>query len=864
MRLKRGLLLALLLALIVNTFGLGGTAAYAADEISSLVLNKNELSLEVGQTATLTSTAVFVSGATETVTVKTDWNSGSSDIASVYAGVVTAKKEGTAVITATYLGKTVIVNVTVVKKVRSLIKDKQTIDLRKGESEDVSITAYYDDGTNEDVTQKAEWSIDNGSVATVVNGRVTGHSAGTAVITASFNNQTVSIPVNIEIVKRVDPEKKELSLLLGKSETLKLYATYPDGQVEDVAADAEWESSDPDIADVIKGKITAYGAGQTEIIAYYGTKSTVITVDVDKASKLELNKTALLMKKNASEQLVLTALYADDSTEDITSRATWSSSDEDVVSVIKGKLVAHGTGEAVITAQYGNKEVSATVDVDVPRLLVASAEDLYLQAGKEAEVTVTATYADGSTKDVTEEASWSTDNSAVAYVTKGKITTYKAGSAVITAKYGDKTVTVYVAVDIPSAIILSAKEVHFQIGSFEQLTLKALFTDGREEDVTAKAEWSSNSEAVADVRKGLVTGVGTGVATVTVNYGTRTTAATVSVGVLKSLVSAGETVLTLQKGIETDLTATAVYTDGTTKDVVKEAVWTSSNTKAATVGEEGGLKTVASGSTEVTATFGGKTLKYDIQVEVADTLTATPTVLTLDLNEWKAISLTAKDRDGNSIAVADKAEWSSSNTSIVTVENGVVTPVARGKATITAKYGGKSISISVEVGVVQSLSVNKKIVSLKSGHTVQVTLTAVMSDGSKKDVTDSAQWKSNSYKIADVDSGLLTGVGPGTTTVSASFGGKSASISVDVDTLKYLKNDYVNVQMKVGSTIKVTATATYSDLSEADVSVAGLWKTSNIRVADVKDGQIKAVGKGKATITVTFAKMTARVYVVVE
>lgn len=74
-------------------------------EVTSLVLNKNELSLEVGGTASLTATAVYDSGATENVTVKTDWTSGSPEIASVYAGSVTAKKEGKAVITATHKGK---------------------------------------------------------------------------------------------------------------------------------------------------------------------------------------------------------------------------------------------------------------------------------------------------------------------------------------------------------------------------------------------------------------------------------------------------------------------------------------------------------------------------------------------------------------------------------------------------------------------------------------------------------------------------------------------------------------------------------------------------------------------------------------
>ncbi|MDF2923034.1 MAG: group 2 Ig protein [Paenibacillaceae bacterium] len=865
MRLKRALLLTLFLALIVNTFGFGGTAAHAADEISSLVLNKNELSLEVGGTASLTATAVYVSGATESATVKTEWNSGSADVASVYAGVVTAKKEGTAVITATYMGKTVIVNVTVVKKVRSLVKDKQTIDLRKGQSEDVALTAYYDDGTTEDVTKKAEWNIDNASVATVVNGKITGQTSGKAVVTAKFNNQTVTIPVNIEIVKRIDPSVKEISLLLDDDVTIELNATYPDGQVKNVAGEAVWESADPDVADIIKGKITAYGPGDTEITATYGTKSAVIKVNVDKTVKLSLNKTSVLMKKDAYEQLTLTAVYADESSDDVTGRAVWSTSDESIVSVVKGKLIANAVGEATVTAKFSGKEVSALVNVDVPKALIVDQEDIFLQTGTAmtSPLVLTAIYADGTTENVTDKAVWSVNDSTIANVIKGKITTYKAGNAVVTGKYGDKSVTVKVAVDIPNSILLSKKTVNFQIGSSEEIKLTALYSAGREVDATSLAEWTTSDSEIADVRKGVITGIGTGVAQITVKYGTRTASVTVSVGVLKSL-SLNETELTVAKGESFSLIANATYTDGTVKDVTKEAVWSSSNTKAVTVNEEGQLKSVAAGSAEVSAVFGGKTVVVDIQVDMAESLTASPTLLSFDLNQVMTIQLTAKDRDGNTVTVADKAQWTSANSQIALVDKGVVTPVSRGKTTITAKYGGQTVTVQVEIGVVQSLTMDKRVISTKSGQSVQLALTATLSDGTKKDMTSSADWKSSTYKVADVNGGLVTGIGAGTATITASFGGKTATAAVDVDSLKYLKTDHVLVEMKAGASFKVTATATYTDQSEEDVSVSGLWTTSNIRVADVKDGTIRAIGKGKATITITFAKKRTTVYVTVK
>ncbi|WP_159887289.1 Ig-like domain-containing protein [Paenibacillus puerhi] len=856
-------IMALTLIVALGAGGFSGAQAVAATEtISSLVLNKNELALEVGATATLTATAVYVSGTTENVSVKTDWNSGEADTASVYAGVVTAKKEGKAVITATYMGKTVIVNVTVTKRVRSLIKDKQLIDLRQGQSEQVTLTAYYDDGSHEDVTSKADWNIDNGSIATVINGKVTGQSSGSTVITAKYNSQQITIPVNVEIVKRVDPEKTEVSLLQGETESVKLMATYPDGTVEDVSDKADWVSDDSEVADVIKGKITGYGPGQASIKATYGTKSTTIKVDVDHAIKIELDKQSLFMKKGDTSQLKLTATYAEGNTEDVTAKAEWTSEDEGIVYVIKGKLSANGTGETTVTVKYGNKTVQAKIDVDVPRRLELGTEELFLKTGESGQLSLQATYADDTEEDVTRDAKWSIEDTAIAGVTNGKVTAYKAGVTKVTATYGGREVTASISVDVPVKLSASHKIVQFQVGSSEQITLKAIYVDGREEDITSKAVWSSGDAGIAEVRKGLVSGVGTGATTVKAAFGTRTVTVQVSVGVLKTL-TVDQSKLVMAKNESKSLSLKATYTDGTTADVASEAVWTTSDSKVALVTEEGKVTAVQTGEAKITVTFGGKTVEIVVQVDMAGKLVASPMQLSFDLGETRAIVLTATDSNGTSKSVSQEAEWKSGDDKIAQVTNGVVTAIARGKTTITAIYGGKSVSIPVEIGVVQSLEVDKKFISTKRGDSVQIRLTAVLSDGTKKDMTESAAWRSSNYKVADVTEGLVTAVDSGSAIIVVSYAGKSVNIPVEIDKLKYLKTSEVAIELKKGATFDVKAIATYFDGTDQDVTVEGLWSSTNIRVADVKDGIIKATGKGKATVSVTYAKKRTTVVVTV-
>ncbi|CAH1206129.1 hypothetical protein PAECIP111891_02799 [Paenibacillus allorhizoplanae] len=855
--------LSLVIIFIVASQAIFTGSALAANDISKLVLNKNELNLQVGDTANLTATAVFTSGSTENATVKTDWNSGTTDVATVYAGVVTAKKEGKAVITATYLGETVIVNVTVTKKVKSLTTDKQALDLRLNGTSQVLITAYYDDGTSADVTSKADYTVASSSVATVTNGLVKGQNPGSTTITVSHMNQSIVLDVDVEVVRRLDAEKSNVSLLLKGTSVLELTATYPDGTKDNVAAKAVWTSDKPEVADALRGTITGYSVGKATLTATYGTKSTTITVDVDSTLKLELDKQSILLKKNGTGTLKLNATYPTSTTPtDISDRAEWTSSDESIVSVSKGKLIGNAIGEATISAKYGDKTVTAKVDVEVPRRLVVSSELVILKTAETQQLELFATYADGTTDNlVKDRAVWSVDNDDIATVTNGLIKTYKAGVANVTATYGGKTTTTRVEVDVPNNITLDKKIVNMQVGDSTTVTMTANFKGRTDDELNDKTKWTSSNKDVVEVRDGIITGIATGAATVTAEYGTRKATVQVSVGELKTLTISQEK-LTMKKGETATLTAEAVYTDDTKKPVTSDVLWTSSNVKAATV-DKGVVKAIASGETTITAQLDNKTVTIPVKVDMASELKANVASLVFDLNETRLIKITATDDDGEDVLVTTDVEWKSSNTGIATVSKGLVTPVARGKATITATYGGKSISVPVEIGVIDSLTANKSFFVTKSGSETQLKLTATLSDGSTKDVTDSATWKVSSYKLGTIEKGLFTATASGKTTITGFFGGKTVSIPVEIDSLKYLKTNVVKLTLKEGETAKVEALATYTDGSEEDVTKPALWTTSNIMNADVKDGTIKATGKGTARITVTFANMKTTVQVTV-
>ncbi|NRS50617.1 Ig-like domain-containing protein [Brevibacillus sp. HB2.2] len=860
---KKTMLLFLAVFLLVGTGNAG--VGLAADEISRLVLSKNEVTLENGDSTNLTATAIYVSGKTEDVTVKTEWTTQDANIATVYAGQITAKSVGKSTITATYMGKPVVVGVTVTKKVKALTTEDQTLNVRIGSTENVKLTAVYSDGTTEDVTTKADWSIDNPAIATVVNGAIKGLNSGSGTVTAKFGSQSTTISVNVEIAHRLEPSKNLVSLLLNGEEKIKLKAIFPDGSVtEDVSDKAEWSSDNTAVADALKGTIKAYGAGTATITAKYGTKTATIKVDVDTTQKLELNKQNIFMNVGKEEDIELKATYANNGGSTVVNdKAEWSSDREDVAYYSNGKIHAVKSGEAVITAKYGNKSVQVRVDVEVPRSLYINPAFLTMKSGDKKDVIVNASFANGTSEDVTSKVEWSSDNADVVFANGKTVSAYKSGTANVTAKYGGKTATLVVDVDVPQNLTADITTVAIPVGGAKQVTVKAAYPGGGSaEDVTQKVVWSSSAPNVASVRQGLITGVSTGSATVTATYGTRTVNISVSVGVMQTL-TVDKKKIVLANGKSETVKLTAAYADGTNKDVTDTATWSTASAAVAEV-MNGKITATGSGKTTVTGTFDGKSVTIAVEVDQATNLSVDPRMLILNVNESKDIKLSATNSAGNSDNVTNDAEWSSSSLKVADVVNGRVTGLSNGRATITAKYGGKSISIPVEVGIVSKLEADKRFVSTKSNSNVQVTLTATFSDGRTMDVTNLADWKTSNYKVADVTKGLVSGRAYGKTTVTARYNDKSVSIPVDVDMLKYLKTDVVQLVMNKGETKQVSAIATYMDGSEQNVSKPALWTTTRLLVADVKDGVIKATGSGKATIYVQYGGKKTPIVVTVR
>ena len=277
--------------------------------------------------------------------------------------------------------------------------------------------------------------------------------------------------------------------------------------------------------------------------------------------------------------------------------------------------------------------------------------------------------------------------------------------------------------------------------------------------------------------------------------------------------------------------------------------WKSSNKKVATVSSRGVVTGRKKGTATITAKVKGK--KYKCRVTVIQRVTK------IKLNRFAVVmkkggSMGLKATVSPWNADNKSVTWRSSNPKVVTVNKyGAVKAVGKGNATITATArdgSWKKAFCRVTVRQpVTGLRMNRACASIKRGGSISLGAVVSPWDASNKSVT----WRSSNTRVATVDSrGTVRAVGKGTASITATAkdgSGKRSSCTITVtQPVTGISLNRTSASMKTGNTLSLSAS-----VSPLSANNRGLtWKSSNTSVVTVNStGQVKAVGRGTATIT---------------
>lgn len=499
-----------------------------------------------------------------------------------------------------------------------------------------------------------------------------------------------------------------------------------------------WTSSSATTATVSAGTVTGVAAGTATITAVYGAVSATCTVTVNEKPTVEITPESGSVKVGSVYDFTVT-LKPSTLNADV---VTWTSSDESIASVVSasnGTFRGEKAGTVTVTASItvdgttydDTATLTVTEDTGVDSITL-SPSSASLQIGDTYQLTAAVSPA-GSSSVI-----WSSNNPSVATVDQnGLVTAVAEGSATITATAAkDSTVTASAKITVsasktlyylvPASSGYSGVWVHFYKddshkyntspdAGMTKLDASDYLVDGKAisgYDLYSITVPSANADyAIFTPNKNVWTGQDPAK-----NQGGYDTTPAGKNGYYKG----GTTCLVTQSApTEIDVTpdtntistaqtaqlkATATYKSGATADIsATDVTWTSSDTSIATVDSAGLVTPVAQGEVTITATStqdASVSGSAKVTVKNADPTSMTLSPSTVSLFAGTTTTLMPSYEPDNVNPQTVNLVWTSSNTSVATVdEDGVVTAVADGTATITATVRGTDVKAASEVTV---------------------------------------------------------------------------------------------------------------------------------------------------------------------
>lgn len=319
------------------------------------------------------------------------------------------------------------------------------------------------------------------------------------------------------------------------------------------------------------------------------------------------------------QQFKAVGSYNNNTTQDLTNSATWSSSAVAVATIgnltgTKGLATSLAQGSTTITAKVTSSGAtftsSASLTVTPPALvsITVSPANQSVAAGGNLQFTANGAYTNGTSADITSTASWSSSDPTVATVTgAGSFHAVAQGTVTVTAVSGtiSGTAGVTVTPKTLSSIAVTPSSPTIQIAGSQQFTAVGTYSDTSTADLTASASWASTNPAVATVSAGLAQGVATGMTVVSAMSGGVSGSTNLTVAP-RSLVSISVTPgnATINNGATQQYTATGTYSDGSTADITSTSTWASTNFSSATIDSTGLASSIAAGGTTISAVSG--------------------------------------------------------------------------------------------------------------------------------------------------------------------------------------------------------------------------------------------------------------------
>lgn len=643
---------------------------------------------------------------------------------------------------------------------------------------------------------------------------------------------------------------------------------------KDVTNETTWTSSNTRIVKVDGGLIVPLEKGTARITAKY--KGAIKTIDVDvkfAIDEFKLDQPDKVEHKLGTEGLTVKALA--DGTNDVTTEAKWTTSDDSVVKVSKGELTLVGLGSATVTADYKGLKASFTVKVVAPyqKLAIVPGEDQELLVGDapvDLKVFAKQSETDAGT-DVTDKVELKSSNTSVATIEDGKLKPVALGKSTISVSYLGSTAKLDVYVRNPyEALILDQTDFVKNPVLFmnDSITVKAKVRNAASQSIDVAGEWTSSNPLAVSVNGGVITARAKGTSTIKVSYLGISKEFTVKVYPTVTKFVTEDTKLDVLKDESKSFPkVTGTLLDDEEEDFSSAVTWTSSDENVVTT-ENGKIKGIDAGTATITGKIGSRevaTLPVTVNEKVL--------VLLPDVEEYQLVigrsnalpKVNAVFEDGEESDVTSSIEWSLTGSAAV-IKDGTIKGLTKGSTTLKGTYLNKEVKIPVVVEQeVVKFVVDPENIDLNIKKSKSIKVTGYYSNGKTVSLSSKMNWSSSDTAIVTVSRTSVKAVAEGKATITGSYQGKEVTVKVNVvPKMTKLIASEKKLNLKPGDVKTVTVTAEYDTGAKTSVGDTAVWTTSNSSVAKVTNGRIEAIAKGTARIKGQYNSKTVTITVSVK
>jgi hypothetical protein len=685
-----------------------------------------------------------------------------------------------------------------------------------GQSQQLTATGKYSDGSSRDVTSTATWSTSDASVASVAaGGMLSAKASGQCSVSAKIGSIAGSLAVTVTpalVSIAVTPANPSIAA----NTDVQFFATgtYSDNSTQNLTSQVTWASSNTSFATVsttapTKGLAAGVSAGTTTISASLGSVSgnTQLTVTSATVTQITVSAASPTLTLGLSQQYIASGNFSDGTTQDITDVAQWHSSNVNVASItVSGLAIGRTLGTVTISANFGGVTGSTSLTVNAASVssIAVKPSNGSIAQGTKIAFTAIGTYNDGSTHDLTNVVTWSSDNTTVLTIgtVSGVGSGIAPGQANVSATLGSLSPSVPVVVTNATivSIALSPSGASLPTGGRGVMSAVGTFSDSSTQNLSPYAAWSSDNTSVATVgtnssNYGVVVGVSAGTANISASFNyagasaTGSTPLTVSTATLASITMTPPTAA-LAPGSSVGIAAYGTFTDGTVEWISPLCTWTSSSNTVATVSPNGLVSGQSAGVVTITAQDGSITGTASVLVESAAlaSIQINPSTKTIPAGYSAPFSAVGNFANGDTQNLTTFVNWTSSSSSIATISNavstaGTATGIQPGNTTISALFSGVvgHATLTVSNATLTSITVTPSTASIAVGSNQSFTAMGNFSDGSSLDITRQVTWGSSTNSVATISSlGQAQAVASGTTTISASSNGVTGTATLTV------------------------------------------------------------------------------------